>query len=65
MMNTLLHEMGSNPRTGGFELTEGVTDVEEGFFDNIPNLMQIMIAPSVKHISVTTKPRRSLMGIML
>ncbi len=52
----------SNPRTGGFELTEGVTDVEEGFFDNIPNLMQIMIAPSVKHIGVTDKTKEIFAG---
>ena len=47
----------TNPLTGGFELTDGVTDVEEGFFDNIPNLTQIMIAPSVKHIGVTDKTK--------
>ncbi|MBR6872987.1 MAG: hypothetical protein IKN17_05720 [Ruminococcus sp.] len=41
----------------GFELSEGITDVEAGFFDCMPHLRHIVIASSVKHIGVTEKTK--------
>lgn len=41
----------------GFELEQGVTDVEAGFFDHIPHLVRIMTAPSVKSIGITEKTK--------
>ena len=41
----------------GFELEQGVTDVEAGFFDHIPYLLRIVAAPSVKSIGITEKTK--------
>ena len=47
----------NNPLEDGFELMEGVTDVEAGFFDYQPHIRHIMVANSVRHIGVTEKTK--------
>ena len=49
-----------DPMGVGFELCEGITDVEAGFFDGVKNLTQIVIARSVKSIGLTEKTREIL-----
>lgn len=49
--------MLKKPCKDGFELGDGITDVEAGVFDLMPQLRYILIAPSVRSIGVTEKTR--------
>ena len=50
-------QAADDPCGVGFELAQGVTDVEAGFFDLIPHLTHISAAPSVKNVGVTEKTK--------
>ena len=44
-----------DPRGIAFELEEGITEVEEGFFDMFPTLSLIVVSKSVRHIDVSDR----------
>lgn len=47
----------TDPRGITFEIEEGVTEVEEGFFDMFPYLTRIILPNSMKRVNVSEKTR--------